>query len=201
MIEAAEAGRLALPRPVLARAQSDLAQHCERRGEFREAFRLFEAANRTNCEGSLGWQAQADAYLAQVEELAAALQALPQLGVPSAPPPSGPQPTQEAPIFLIGFPRSGTTLMDQLLAGHSGLAVMEEKTLLDSLAARLGATPAARLAALAGRDAAARAVLRDDYWSMAEEEAARKPGRLLVDKLPLNILNLWLIDGLFPAPR
>jgi len=33
----------------------------------------------------------------------------------------------ETPFFLVGFPRSGTTLLDQILSSHSRLAVLEEK--------------------------------------------------------------------------
>ncbi len=33
----------------------------------------------------------------------------------------------DSPVFLIGFPRSGTTLLDQILSSHPRITVIEEK--------------------------------------------------------------------------
>ena len=189
-----------VPRAILARAQADLAGLREKAGRYEEAFALFEAANATNRGGEPHWQDQARRYRADIDALADLLaqqparrEMMPPGGL------SGP-----APIFLIGFPRSGTTLMDQLLAGHSALFVMEEKTLLDRLAHRLGENPAARLERLASLSAPARQALRQDYFAMAKAEGGFEPageGLRLVDKLPLNGLNLWLIHRLFPEAK
>ena len=35
------------------------------------------------------------------------------------------------PIFLIGFPRSGTTLLDTILRSHPSIDVLEEKPIVD----------------------------------------------------------------------
>src|SRR5262249_38171068 len=45
---------------------------------------------------------------------------------------------QPEPVFLVGFPRSGTTLLDTLLMGHPGVCVTEEKPMLDSVARSIG---------------------------------------------------------------
>ena len=34
---------------------------------------------------------------------------------------------QKTPAFLVGFPRSGTTLLHQILDGHPGLEILEEE--------------------------------------------------------------------------
>ena len=41
------------------------------------------------------------------------------------------------PVFLIGFPRSGTTLLDTILRTHKSIQVIEEKSLVDELINRL----------------------------------------------------------------
>ena len=47
-------------------------------------------------------------------------------------------PEREAPIFLVGFPRSGTTLLDTMLMGHPDLTVMEERPALSQVATEFG---------------------------------------------------------------
>ena len=37
------------------------------------------------------------------------------------------------PVFLIGFPRSGTTLLDTILRTHKSIEVIEEKLLVENL--------------------------------------------------------------------
>ncbi|HXI86230.1 MAG TPA: tetratricopeptide repeat protein, partial [Parvularculaceae bacterium] len=54
------------------------------------------------------------------------------------------------PVFLVGFPRSGTTLLDTILMGHAGALVMEEQPPLNIVEQELGG-----MAALPTLDAAA----------------------------------------------
>ena len=41
------------------------------------------------------------------------------------------------PIFLIGFPRSGTTLLDTILRSHPSIDVLEEKPIIDKYIEKL----------------------------------------------------------------
>lgn len=106
-----------------------------------------------------------------------------------------------APVFLVGFPRSGTTLLDQLLSGHPGIAVLEEQdTLQDTLQAH--ALADAELETFLRLDARGLEPLRRAYWQrVAEFMPARDPRKLFVDKLPLNSVFMPLIQRLFPAAR
>jgi len=190
-------------RAILARAQADLAALLEKTGAYAEAFALFEAANRTNREGHPNWQAESAAYLERVERLTAMVEAagdrLPALDDSAA---NEPDAAETSPIFLVGFPRSGTTLVDQLLDAHSALAVMEEKTVLDRLSALIGGPEESRLERLRALTPKDRAALRQSYRTLAAQHCDVAAGhRRLVDKLPLNILNLWLIQSLFPAAK
>jgi Flp pilus assembly protein TadD len=102
--------------------------------------------------------------------------------------------------FLLGFPRSGTTLLEQILASHPRVKALEEReTLLDSVRAFMR-TPGdlARLG-LAGE--AELAPLRDAYWQRVADAGVFVNRNLFVDKHPLNGLKLPLITRLFPEAR
>jgi len=111
------------------------------------------------------------------------------LDVPIPPAPTSFQ--TPAPIFLVGFPRSGTTLLDQILSSHSRIYCMEEKEIFaESIDDVLMGE-----ASLDDVDVEAR---RANYWSRVQEPLG---GRLLVDKLPLNIIFLPLIARVFPDAK
>jgi len=102
---------------------------------------------------------------------------------------------RRSPAFLVGFPRSGTTLLDTFLMGHPHTRVFEEVPLIGAAQSVLGdvADP------LRSPDDLARA--RDAYFA----EAARhtNPGfdGLIVDKFPLNMVAAPFIQALFPGAQ
>jgi Flp pilus assembly protein TadD len=101
-----------------------------------------------------------------------------------------------APIFLVGFPRSGTTLLDTLLMGHPDLHVLEEEPILQRVGAALG--DFARLPNL-GRGEVER--LRALYFAELDAFDPAARSKIVVDKLPLNILGAPLIHRLFPEAK
>lgn len=109
--------------------------------------------------------------------------------------------TEQGPVFLVGFPRSGTTLLDQVLASHSQITSIEEKetfsqTVLDLLESDDSLD---RARALTPAEVEA---YQAHYWA-GVAEVIRTPidGRIVVDKLPLNIIFLPLIASIFPNAR
>ena len=105
-----------------------------------------------------------------------------------------------APVFIVGMPRSGTTLAERILGAHRQVHGAGERTALGGLAWRLGGgqTPEAiaRIAALdsAALDAEARAYLAALH--------ALAPDKLrIVDKMPGNYFYVWLIALLFPNAK
>ena len=106
-----------------------------------------------------------------------------------------------SPVFLIGFPRSGTTLLDQILDSHPGVQVLEEKpmveTVRESLASKGDGYPET-LATLSNQDIAE---MRKLYFKIAEPFTASGDGGLLIDKLPLNTVEVALIHRLFPDAK
>jgi tetratricopeptide (TPR) repeat protein len=101
-------------------------------------------------------------------------------------------------VFLVGFPRSGTTLLEQVLASHPEIVGIEERpTLVDPVDRALF-----DLDGLSRLPAAEADRLRAIYWERARAMAAGDiTGKVLVDKLPLNTLKLPLIAKLFPDAR
>lgn len=105
------------------------------------------------------------------------------------------------PVFLVGFPRSGTTLLERMLASHPAISQLDEKdTLRDALELLGGPSEAA---ALERWDDETITRLRADYWNRVDHHLgrARRAGEVVVDKLPLNSLHLELIYRLFPRAK
>lgn len=100
------------------------------------------------------------------------------------------------PAFLIGFPRSGTTLLDTFLMGHPDICVAEEKPMLQAVSAKLGAYER-----LAGLDADEIEALRDCYFEAAATHVPDLGDRLLIDKYPLGAIDIAIIHRLFPDAR
>jgi hypothetical protein len=101
-------------------------------------------------------------------------------------------------VFLVGFPRSGTTLLGQILASHPDIAVLEEKRTLTHCA-DLVATDQA-LDKLVAMGSAELAPYRAEYWRCAAGYDLGRRG-VLVDKMPLNSELLLLIARLFPEAK
>ncbi|MDR3511365.1 MAG: sulfotransferase [Caulobacteraceae bacterium] len=103
-------------------------------------------------------------------------------------------------VFLVGFPRSGTTLLEQVLAGHPDVEALEEApTLAEPYAEFLSSDAGlARLAAIGPAEAQA---WRARYWAGVEALGARAAGRVFLDKAPAGTLYLPLIAKLFPTAK
>jgi tetratricopeptide (TPR) repeat protein len=103
-------------------------------------------------------------------------------------------------VFLVGFPRSGTTLLEQILASHPGIVSLEEhETLTESAAEFMGGPEGLdRLSSLTRIDLAP---YRRAYWDRVRQGGVEVNGKVFVDKLPLNILKLPLVARLFPKAK
>lgn len=102
-------------------------------------------------------------------------------------------------IFLVGFPRSGTTLVENVLAAHSEIVSLEEKDCLASVAAPY-LTPEGleRLARISPGEAARQ---RDAYWSCVRKHGVEPRGRVFIDKMPLSSGLLPVVAKLFPGAQ
>jgi hypothetical protein len=108
---------------------------------------------------------------------------------------------QDSPVFLLGFPRSGTTLLEQILGAHSGLAAMEEESVIAQLGAQLELEEEDYLAQLGQLPEAQLEELREQYFRLASQHTSLQAGQRLLDKFPLNTIHLPLIQRLFPRAK
>ncbi len=102
-------------------------------------------------------------------------------------------------VFLLGFPRSGTTLLEQVLAAHPRVGTLEEAPTL-ATAYQAFLSDADACAALMRLDPAEAAAWAAHYWA-AVRARVDVAGRLFVDKQPAGTLYLPIIARLFPRAR
>ncbi|HCH65553.1 MAG TPA: hypothetical protein DFR83_22310, partial [Deltaproteobacteria bacterium] len=158
-------------------------------GRYSEAWEVFEARNQQR------WTRHGlppDVYPNHVQHLLAWWRAHDTL--PAAAPDDG-GPT---PHFLVGFPRSGTTLTEQCLTGHPSVRSLDEKPWLVSLFAAIEQERGWSFPKDLHR-------LTPDDWQRLRDQYRATTGlrahEFLLDKLPLNWVNLPLIRCLFPRSR
>ncbi|MBV8238766.1 MAG: sulfotransferase [Sphingomonas sp.] len=99
-------------------------------------------------------------------------------------------------IFILGMPRAGSTLIEQILSSHSQVEGTTELPDLPAMVRRVSGYPAG-LAALTAEDAAG---LGEEYLRRAAVQ--RRGGRpFFIDKLPNNWLHVALIRLILPHAR
>ena len=175
-----------------------LAQVCDRLDERRAALEALATAHALQIEDMRRaaphrFKPGAPMFPAANYALTAAdYAAWPQLQAPDA---------AHSPVFIVGFPRSGTTLLEQMLDAHPALQSMDERPFFNVLGdhlAEAGLSVPRELHRMQQSDCDQ---LRDGYWDLVRGKITRRAGTQLVDKNPLNMLWLPLIHRLFPEAR
>lgn len=113
------------------------------------------------------------------------------------------------PVFIMGLPRSGTTLVERVLASHSAVRAGGELTfagewpqLLDRLLPGAEAFPENLARTWAADQCHIANVLRDHYLARSETHGLLAPGkRLFTDKMPFNEMWLPLVRMAFPQAK
>jgi tetratricopeptide (TPR) repeat protein len=98
------------------------------------------------------------------------------------------------PIFLVGFPRSGTTLLDTMLMGNDRLQVLEERPMIARLARGVDQL------SLPGMSDDGILRLRAKYADIARQFGWNGTS-WLVDKQPLNMVHAPLMHRMFPNAK
>jgi len=107
-------------------------------------------------------------------------------------------PIERSPVFIVAFPRSGTTLLELTLDAHPSLSSMDEQPFVQNALDEMiqaGVQYPERLADLGAADISA---IRARYWQRVSRKVALGSSGRIVDKNPLNILRLPAIRRLFP---
>jgi tetratricopeptide (TPR) repeat protein len=109
------------------------------------------------------------------------------------------------PIFVVGLPRAGSTLIEQILASHTEVEGTMELPDIIAIARRLGGRrrkdeTSAYPEALAGLSKDELAALGEEY--LERTRIQRKSGRpFFIDKMPNNFMHLGLIHLILPNAR
>ncbi|WP_019517356.1 tetratricopeptide repeat-containing sulfotransferase family protein [Sphingomonas sp. Mn802worker] len=158
----------------------------ERRGKAGEAFAEFTLMNQAALAGA-GAGEEPD-YLARVrQEGDGRLAATVRDAATST------TRTPASPVFIMGFPRSGTTLLDTLLMNDPRFHVLEELPIVGTIEAEARAG--------GGIDQADPDELRRRYFALLERVAPNQRGATVVDKFPLHMARVPLLHRMFPDAR
>jgi len=105
------------------------------------------------------------------------------------------------PIFVVGFPRSGTTLLEQMLDAHPDFRSMDERAFIHDLTERMDLAGQRYPDDLANLTADEAGQLRAIYFRRVAQVLPELGACQLVDKNPLNMLCMPMIMRLFPRSR
>ena len=181
--------------PNHARARFEMARLADARGDYLAAFALLREAGACARRAPAGAAFDLDAVHRELAADAALAADWPFSATPDDALP--------APAFLLGFYRSGTTLIEQILAGHPAVLGSDEADLVPwVLRALARETRLPWAEALRQGGEPLRRGLRERYWARARQLFGAEPERrLLLDKTALNSVNLAFIHALFPEAR
>ena len=105
----------------------------------------------------------------------------------------------EVPVFVVGLPRSGTTLVEQILASHGQVFGAGETRLARDTMAKLGRENADAIEGLGRLDRPTSGRLAS--WHLEQLRAFSRQALRIVDKMPENYLYLGLLASLFPRAK
>lgn len=110
--------------------------------------------------------------------------------------------------FMVGFPRSGTTLLHHMLDAHPQISVISELPLMQFLLNNIQETHGEGISKIPSLSDEQIAELKGlyihflkDYLKKFEGNQAFSKDTIYIDKLPLNIIHAGLIHRLFPNAK
>lgn len=111
------------------------------------------------------------------------------------------EPDIPTPVFLMGFMRSGTTLLEQVLDNHPALQAIEEKPTVNTMVKAFEEIAQGRENALVDLTADEIVTLRRIYFDEVRQHYEIRPGAILVDKMPLSTAHAHIIWRVFPDAK
>ena len=180
-------GSVGLRDPERVQLNLALAQYFDQRGEYTNAFEHLTAGNLVRFRNHAF---DSTAFSHAVDRLIAACTAPVLRSLPT------PETPTKRPIFIVGMPRSGTTLVEQILASHSQVRAGGELPMIISIARQVSGPGTTYPEALRELDRDSLTRLSRQYLDKLDTVAA---GAFRVtDKMPINFMHLGLIAALFP---
>ena len=180
---------------------SELAQICDELGEVDVAFDYFVKQGVKTLEAADKVELDRVTFINEVENLNKSMTpemlARVQANSKAAPREEG----ARVPVFIVGFPRSGTTLLDQILDANPDVQVIEEQPLVRTLRRAMGDLPGGFLKNLPNLKDAQRKKLQEAYWREMEKYEPDFSKRVIIDKMPLSIVHIAVIAAVFPDAK
>jgi tetratricopeptide (TPR) repeat protein len=107
--------------------------------------------------------------------------------------------TGQTPIFIVGMPRSGTTLVEQILACHSEVGATDELPFMERFALQMDMSGGyqSQLSQLSANEIMQ---FRQRYLTEVDHYFTEAP-TYVIDKNPNNFLHIGLIKSLFPQAK
>ncbi len=189
--------KLGLPEPEMTEAFNQLGLALDAMGKSEDAFNAFEQSNLTMRRLVGKQNSDGSAYLHGIDLLKRYFtkDRIAELCDASLP-------THESqPVFFVGFPRSGTTLMEQVLKAHPMLITTEERSPLSAVIREIQRLPGGYPQALDNLTDSDLNMLRQHFHDFCRETLGEHGNKQVVDKLPLNIVHLGLAKRLFPQAK
>jgi tetratricopeptide (TPR) repeat protein len=182
------------------RAGFELGRCLEKLGRYDEAFEAIREANRVQAQTPISKAVDSADWLKLLDDSLEFTGEQFERWARTAPPDDGP-----APVLLVGFPRSGTTMTEQILAAHPDIGVSDEQDLFTPMYQALfpnwdNSRPLApQVEAITDEQIlAGRRVYREEAAKLLK----RTPGAtMLVDKNPMNLVSLGIVSRVFPNAR
>ena len=116
--------------------------------------------------------------------------------------PVGSEKPQKTPIFIVGLPRTGTTLIERIVSSHSQVESAEETYILQQVIRRVSGVHSAESMSPVMIGAAAKKNIRliaEAYMNAVDYKLSDKP--FFIEKFPENYLYLGFIAKAFPDAR
>ena len=104
------------------------------------------------------------------------------------------------PVFLVGFPRSGTTLLDTILRSHPSIDVLEEKPIVDNYIRKLKKKTDSNFDTLKSYNSSLKKEMRSFYFDQ-RNKYLNDDKKITIDKMPLNIIYVGEIFRYFPKAK
>ena len=109
---------------------------------------------------------------------------------------------ESSPIFIIGFPRSGTTLLDTILRSHPLIEVIEEKPIIENWIKEIQKEVDSDLKYLHNINENSAQKFRKMYFDLRNKNIKKNNGKkIYIDKMPLNIIHAGEILRIFPDAK
>ena len=159
------------------------AQSEEKLGNFRAAYEAYLALNATERAPNID-----PSFVYKGADIRG------KLAIPALPPDGQPDVIQ-----MLGFPRSGTTLLENALAAHPAIETFEETAALNVATDRIEGVLFGRAPATSTEETFLKA--RAGYFDEIRSLRRKPDAQVLIDKLPIRTADTAFITKLFPEWR